>query len=58
MQPAKTTAFLDEAYELYLNYVSNFPTVKEFAEYQDLTLTQAEYVIKLGREVHVQRMLD
>ena len=38
--------------ELYLDYVNNFLTITSFAEHYDMSLADAENVIKLGRKEH------
>jgi hypothetical protein len=36
----------------YLEYLNNFLTVDRFAEYHDLSITQAQALIDLGRQFH------
>ena len=36
---------------LYLEWVNNFISIERFAEYFNLTLEQAEKVIKVGRKM-------
>ena len=43
--------------ELYLDWYNNFLTVGYFAEYHDLTPTQAADIIDRGREINNERKI-
>ena len=45
-----------EAY--YLSYFNEFITIGAFAEFYDLTIEQAKYLIKEGREINHSRGTD
>ena len=38
--------------EYYLDYLNNWLTVDRFAEYYNMTITQAYYAINKGRVLH------
>ena len=44
-----------ELANLYLDYLNDFLTIERFAEYYDLSVTQATTLINLGREYHEER---
>jgi hypothetical protein len=44
--------------EMHLDYVNNFLTVDVFAEYYSLTLDQANYVIKSGKQYHEASLVE
>jgi len=42
--------------DMYLDYTNNFLTVRNFAEYHNLTENQAMKVIELGRDLFNQSL--
>ena len=41
--------------DFYLEFLNNFLTVERFAEYYDLSILQAQTMINLGKEFHLER---
>lgn len=42
---------LDEFVKLYLSYVNDFITIERFAEYYNLTLDKANFIVSTGRSI-------
>jgi len=43
---------------LYLDYVNNFLTVERFAEYYGLTISEANQLINVGREINERLAIE
>ena len=47
-----TNYTIEKRRELYLDWVNNFLTVAYFAEYYDISESEAQEVINSGRKIH------
>ena len=45
-------AYNETLQEIYLDYTNNYLTQEKFAEHNGLSLTQANTLLKLAKEVH------
>ena len=45
----------NELANFYLEYLNDFLTIQRFAEYHDMTATEAGVLIALGRAYHEER---
>ena len=49
---------IDAIIGLYLDYANNFLTVENFAEYYGLTISEANQIINVGRDINERLALE
>jgi hypothetical protein len=53
IEPSKLLSFSSQdVVKMYLDYFNNFLTVERFAEYYNLSISDAKTVIYAGRNIH------